>query len=34
MKVTLAAQVMHTVEASLNAIAFEGKAHCSAFIVL
>jgi hypothetical protein len=34
MKVILAAQVMsHTVGASLNRIASQGKEHCSAFIV-
>ena len=34
-KVSLAAQVMsHTVGASLNSLASQGKEHCSAFIVL
>jgi hypothetical protein len=35
MKVSLAAQVMsHTVGATLNAVASQGKEHCSVFIVL
>ena len=35
MKVSLAAQVMsHTVAATLNTVASQGKEHCSAFIVL
>lgn len=35
MKVSLAAQVMcHTVGASLNAVASEGKERCSVFLVL
>jgi hypothetical protein len=35
MKVSLAAQVMsHIAVASLNAVASEGKEHCSAFNVL
>jgi hypothetical protein len=35
MKVSLAAQVMsHTVGATLNAVASQGKEHCSVYIVL